>query len=57
MKKNEFPVSIIAASVGVGIISVPFHGIFQTMLVTLGSIAVAMFARQSAINARSTSRF
>jgi hypothetical protein len=54
---KEFPVPVIAASVGVGILSVPFHGVFQTMLVTLGTVGVAMFARQSALNTRSTTRF
>ena len=56
MKKNELPVSVIAAGVGIGVLSIPFHGIFQTMIVTLGTIGVSMFARQSALNERSSSR-
>jgi hypothetical protein len=59
MKKKDTPLlPIIIASVGAGIISIPFHGTLQTMIVVLASIGVGAFARQRAISdQRSATRF
>ncbi len=54
--KKEFPLMLIAAGVATGVISIPFHGIFQTMLVTACTIGTAMYARQSALNEKSITR-
>ncbi len=55
MKKGETPLlPIIIASVVAGLISIPFHGVFQTMIVVLASIGVGAFARQRALGEQRT---
>ena len=59
MKKQETPLlPIIIASVVAGIVSIPFHGVLQTMIVVLAAIGVGAFARQRALSEqRSATRF
>jgi hypothetical protein len=59
MKKKDTPLlPIIIASVVAGIVSIPFHGVFQTMIVVLASIGVGAFARQRTLSEqRGATRF
>jgi hypothetical protein len=51
MRKTDTPLlPIIVASVVAGVISIPFHGVLQTMIVVLASIGVGAFARQRALS-------
>jgi hypothetical protein len=58
MNKETPLLPIIIASVVAGVVSIPFHGVLQTMVVVLSSIGVGAFARQRAISEqRSATRF
>jgi len=54
--KKDFPPPLILAGVATGLISIPFHGLAQTMIITVCAIATAMYARQSGLNERKVIR-
>ena len=54
--KKDFPVQLIIAGVATGVISIPFHGPFQTMIITVCAIGTAMYARQTTLNERNVTR-